>query len=60
MLGFIAFLIVVWGISEVVKGFQEIRAVIVPVAQSWYGILITVLVVAWVTFRCYHAKQRCR
>ena len=59
MLGLILFLGVIWVISEAVEGIQDIRAIIVPFAQSWYGILITIAVVAWVTYRWYQAKQRC-
>lgn len=58
MLSLIVVLVVVGGLAEVLKGFREIRAVIAPVAQSWWGILITIAVTAWVTFRCCHAKQR--
>ena len=59
MLGLILFLAVIWVISEAVEGIGDIRAIIAPFAHSWYGILITVVVVAWVTYRCYQAKQRC-
>ena len=54
MLSLIVVLVVVGGLAEVLKGFREIRAVIAPVAQSWWGILITIAV----TFRCCQAKQR--
>ena len=58
MLSLIVVLVVIGGLAEVLKEFREIRAVIAPVAQSWWGILITIAVTAWVTFRCCQAKQR--
>ena len=59
MLSLILILSVIWVISEAVEGVQDIRAIVVPFAQSWYGTLITIAVVAWVTYRWYQARQQC-
>ena len=53
----LAFLIVLFVISSVCDALEEITCVIAPMARSSMGILITIAVTAYVTYRWYRARH---
>ena len=52
----LAFLLVLFALSSVCEALEEITYVIAPVMRSVPGILVTVAVTAYVTYRWYRAR----
>ena len=52
-----AFLLVMFVLASVCEALEEITYVIAPVMHSSAGILITVAVTAYVTYRWYRARH---
>ena len=53
----LAFLIALYLFASMMEALEEISAVVAPVMHSGVGILLTIAVTAFVTYRWYRARH---